>query len=200
MLSLLSSTSPTWAWNPTLRKVGIGVGMAAPTRTSVQREKDRAETAALYLQGWYQVDIAKRVGISQQMVSYDLKVLQKRWQKSALVDIDKAKGQELAKVDRLEREYWAAWIKSKEKGVRAKTTTQRDGKTVSVAREADNREGDPRFLAGVQWCIERRCKIIGIDAPKRQQITGAEGEPLLPVGALVAALLAADKVLADDQS
>lgn len=33
----------------------------------------------------------------------------------------------------------------------------------------------------------------------KHEFTGAEGKPLLPVGALVAALLRADKVLTDDQ-
>jgi hypothetical protein len=27
--------------------------------------------------------------------------------------------------------------------------------------------GDPRFLAGVQWCIDRRAKMLGLDAPSR---------------------------------
>ena len=152
--------------------------MAAPTRTPVQREKDRAETARLYLQGWYQVDIAAHIGVSRTQITYDLKVLQKRWQQSALIDIDKAKAKELAKADYLEREYWEAWAKSKAKGIRARTVKQRDGQVFSVATEADNREGDPRFLAGVQWCIERRCRILGIDAPKKQELTGAEGGPV----------------------
>lgn len=27
--------------------------------------------------------------------------------------------------------------------------------------------GDPRYLAGVQWCIDKRCKLLGLDAPTR---------------------------------
>jgi hypothetical protein len=30
----------------------------------------------------------------------------------------------------------------------------------------------------VRWCIERRCKILGIDAPMRQEHTGAGGGPI----------------------
>lgn len=33
--------------------------------------------------------------------------------------------------------------------------------------------GDPRYLAGVQWCIEIRCKLLGIEAPKRVDVTSA---------------------------
>ncbi|MHC4984512.1 MAG: hypothetical protein ACYTF6_15275, partial [Planctomycetota bacterium] len=38
-----------------------------------------------------------------------------------------------------------------------------------VAKARKGQAGDPRFLAGVQWCIERRCKILGLDAPTKAQ-------------------------------
>jgi hypothetical protein len=34
-------------------------------------------------------------------------------------------------------------------------------------------------LQGVGWCIERRCKLIGIDAPQKQEVTGKDGGPLV---------------------
>ena len=50
--------------------------------------------------------------------------------------------------------------------------------TESIEKTSMGQAGDPRFLAGVQWCIERRCKIIGIDAPTKSELTGAGGKPL----------------------
>ena len=35
----------------------------------------------------------------------------------------------------------------------------------------DRLVGDPRFLAGVQWCIDKRCKIMGLDAPQLVEVT-----------------------------
>jgi hypothetical protein len=31
----------------------------------------------------------------------------------------------------------------------------------------EGQAGNPAFLAGVLTCIERRCSILGLDAPKR---------------------------------
>ena len=134
--------------------------------------RDRRKTADLYLQGWLQADIAGFLGLSQSTVSNDLKALQGQWLRSALLDFDEAKAREVAKVDRLEREYWAAWERSCEDA----ETTKRRGtpgeepgkiKTASVERTVKGQAGDPRFLQGVERCIDRRCKILGVDAAQR---------------------------------
>jgi len=146
-------------------------------RSNGQLARDRRRIADLYLQGWLQVDIAAEVGVSQSTVSLDLKALHKEWQKSALVDIDAAKSKELARIDRLEREYWDAWYRS---CLDAETTTKKAVETAKETRKeavqtAKGQSGDPRFLQGVQWCIERRCKILGIDAPQKQEVSGPGG-------------------------
>ena len=153
--------------------------MAAPKRTPFQIERDRRDVADLYLKGWIQARIAEDLDKSddrdyeftRSMVGYDLRALQKAWQKSALVNIDQAKAKELAKVDRLEREYWNAWERSCAPAI----TTRQEGKAVEggverIVSTSVERKGDPRFLQGVQWCIERRCKIIGIDAPEKHNV------------------------------
>jgi hypothetical protein len=131
------------------------------------------------------VNIGEALGISQATVSRDLSALQKQWLESTLVDFDQAKAKELAKVDRLEREYWAAWERScedaeastlKTKGMVQKRQDE-DGRFVAeqpaeVAKTSKGQAGDPRFLAGIQWCIERRCKILGLDAPEKQEMMG----------------------------
>lgn len=149
-------------------------------RSNGQLARDRRRTADLYLQGWLQADIAKELGNSPATVSRDIKFLQSEWQQSALVDIDAAKAKELAKVDRLEREYWEAWERScqdaetvtqKTKGV-VQRKQDEDGKFVAerpaeATKTSKGQAGDPRFLQGVQWCIDKRCKILGIDAPMK---------------------------------
>jgi hypothetical protein len=128
--------------------------------------------ADLYLQGWLQADIAEEVGVSGATVSRDLKVLQSKWLASALVDFNEAKSQELAKIDRLEREYWHAWARSCENAEQMTQEGTPDS-VEKVKKTSKGQAGDPRFLQGVQWCIERRCKILGVDAPERHEI----GEP-----------------------
>jgi len=110
--------------------------------------------------------------MSQQTVSRDIAALQKDWLASSLLDFNEAKAQTLAKVDRLEREYWAAWARSCEDAetVTEKARASKGGEkpdSVEKTRQAKGQAGDPRFLSGVQWCIEQRCKILGIEAPKR---------------------------------
>lgn len=160
--------------------------MSGKRRKRSQLIRDRRRIADLYLQGWTQAAIGDELHIDQSTVSRDLVALQEAWQESALIDINEAKARELAKVDRLEREYWVAWERSCED---AETVKQRaipvpagtDGatapKVASVEKTSKGQAGDPRFLAGVQWCIDRRCKIIGVDAPVKADFTSA-GEGL----------------------
>src|SRR5215472_19251006 len=86
--------------------------MAAKTRAPLERERDLRETTALYLRGLTQAEIAQRLNVSRQQIGYDLKLLQRRWQESALADFNAKKAAELAKVDELERTYWEAWERS----------------------------------------------------------------------------------------
>jgi hypothetical protein len=110
--------------------------------------------------------------MSQQTVSLDIKALQNEWLASALIDFNEAKAQMLAKIDRLEREYWMAWERSCQDAetVTEKARASRGSEkpdSVEKTKQAKGQAGDPRFLNGVQWCIEQRCKILGIEAPKR---------------------------------
>jgi predicted transcriptional regulator len=144
-------------------------------RGKAQVARDRRRIADLYLQGEIQADIAEALEISQATVSRDIKALQGEWLASALVDFNEAKAQELAKIDKLEREYWDAWQRSCE-DKEATLVENREAKGDKQSKSWLRREGqagDPRFLQGVQWCIERRCKILGIDAPEKKEITGA---------------------------
>ena len=145
-------------------------------RDAAQIAKDRRRIGDLYLKGWLQVDIAKEIGVNQSTVSRDLKTLHKQWLADAAISYDKAKGRELAKIDRLEREYWDAWERSKEDAeieIREQAGATKDDARARLRREKRGRTGDPSFLRGVQWCIEQRCKIFGVEAPKELKHSGA---------------------------
>ena len=153
--------------------------MAAPKRTAIQIERDRRDIADLYLQGWTQHRIAEKLTgkdgreyvISRAMVAYDLGKIENAWRTSALIDLNDARARELAKVDHLERVYWDAWLRSCEDAetLRQEGSGEAPSKIVKTSR---GQAGDPRFLTGVQWCIERRCKIIGVDAPSKSELRG----------------------------
>lgn len=137
-------------------------------RSSGQLARDRRRIADLYLQGWLQVDIAAELDLNQSTISRDLKALYGVWLQSALVDFDEAKANELAKIDRLEREYWDAWGRSR---LDAETETVKEGIDADVREYSEKvfqikgQVGSVSFLRGIQWCIEQRCKILGVEAP-----------------------------------
>ena len=139
--------------------------MAAPKRTKFEREKDLLEISHLYLQGITQAEIGQSLDVTQQQICYDLKILRKRWLQSSVLNIDLAKAKELARIDHLEREYWVAWEKSKNP-VKTKGQKKVDGQVIETTVQAETGTGDPRFLAGVQWCINKRCDIVGMDEVK----------------------------------
>jgi len=143
-----------------------------PRRSASQLARDRRRIAELYLEGWLQADIAEELELSQSTISNDLNALHKQWLESSLIDFDQAKAVEIAKVDKLEREYYRAWRASKE-DKETSVTEKVDSAKAPRAKAQIRREGqvgNPSFLSGVQWCIERRCKILGIDAPQKMQV------------------------------
>lgn len=93
---------------------------------------------------------------------------------------------ELGKINLLEFEYWNAWERSKspkrkseyepEDQVQRVPTPESMGQAETVNRvptryrrtkttiEVGN--GDPRYLEGVQWCIEKRSRLLGLEKPE----------------------------------
>lgn len=159
--------------------------MAAPKRDKFQREYDYERIISYYLKGWRQVDIAAELGLSQQQVSKDLASIQRRWRSDTAINLDEAKSKEIARIDELEREYWAAWESSKSE--RTKARQESSGKVDPLTKKAvadkavmerEQRDGNPAFLAGVLSCIDRRCKLLGLDAPEKREHTGKDGGPI----------------------
>jgi len=135
-------------------------------RSKSQQERDRRNISSLYLQLKTQSEIAETVGVNQSTVSRTLKSLQKEWQSSSLMDFNEAKARELAKIDHLELVYWDAWERSK-KAEETSTTKRVEGDITRTEAQIQKKDsvGDKKFLDGVQWCIDKRCKILGLDSP-----------------------------------
>jgi DNA-binding transcriptional ArsR family regulator len=154
--------------------------MAAPKRTKIQRVKDLEEIARRYLRGETQVQIAEAIGVTQRQISYDLKKIREAWIASSVRDFDEIVAGQLARIDELERTYWQAWIDSG--GIRMKTTVRsRGGEEKESIVLSEDSPGDPRFLAGVQWCIAERSKLLGAYAPTKQEVTSDAGPLVIQV-------------------
>ena len=142
--------------------------MAPNKRNKAQIISDRLEIAQRYLQGQFQHEIADALNLAQEMVSYDLKAIYQHWQESYAHQLDQLRAQELARIDNLERTYWEAWEQSQQP--REITSTAKQGEKIKVTKRTEHRNGNPAYLSGVQWCIERRCKLLGLDASVKADI------------------------------
>ena len=167
--------------------------MPGSKRTSLEAERDRAYIAQRYLRGWSLQEIADGIPtinggkytLTVRTITSDIARLRDEWKERAQVSIADAKTKELAKIDALEEEAWRAWQRSVQEKKRQKTGrretaelkatgegTKRgtDGKQQdSVEVWKDEQYGDPRFFAVVQWCIDKRCKLLGLDAPAKHE-------------------------------
>lgn len=133
----------------------------------------RKMEAADYLRGMTQAELSEKYEIDQSTVSRDLEAIRQEWLQSTLVDFNEIKVQELAKIDNLERIYWEAWERSV--GVHTRTTetySDKDGTKYSTLTYP--LVGDSKFLQGIQWCIEQRCKLFGLYEAAKIDITWKE--------------------------
>lgn len=150
--------------------------MAGRRKNSKERQHQLAAVSALYLKGMLQYEIAEQLGITKAQITYDIKKLQAQWIESSLVNIDAVRQRELAKIDALEREYWDAWQNSK--GTHEVKITAKEQEKIKASLRSEELSGNPQFLTGVQWCIEQRCKILGLNAPKKIAETDPFGNPI----------------------
>lgn len=153
--------------------------MAWSAVAKTKQAQKRLEIADRYVKGETQGQIGESMGLSFKTVSYHLKKVRDAWEKEAVLDMDKAKGRELAKLNKLELEYWGAWERSKkhkERTLSRSKVSKRSKKTedddtakeqTESATSKEQRDGNPAFLQGILNCIDRRCKILGLDAPLR---------------------------------
>jgi hypothetical protein len=125
----------------------------------------RQQIAELYLQSWTQVAIAGRLGISQSIVSDDLKRIRQEWRASTIRDFDLAQIEELQKIDRIEREAWSAWAQSQKPAQSA--VINGDGGDRPTRKSIRNQHGDARLLEVILKCNAARRTMLALDPPMR---------------------------------
>jgi len=149
-----------------------------PPRTTVKlkRAQRRVQVAELHLKGWTHRQIAARLGIDSATIRHDLAHLRRDWQTSAIGDFHQAQQQELARLAQVEREAWSAWDDSKRDLVTTKVSKEGDENRSKQRAEQTTRgqSGNPRYLDVIQRCIERRCKMFGLDVPLRRVEEGGQ--------------------------
>lgn len=150
--------------------------MAAPKRSKYQLQRDRSVLAKLYAMDMYSQDeladilnqaTGAKYKLSQQQISYDIRIIEKEWREERVTEIDKIKNHELAKLAGIEMQYVRGFMRSI--GERKKTAKKLKGKegreTKEISINTEDHIGDPRWLDGVLSVIQVRAKMLGLDAP-----------------------------------
>jgi len=119
--------------------------MKESTAKRVEMEERRRKVASLYLRKIKQETIAEKLEISQATVSRDLTWLRKQWRKAAITDVDARRGQELAELEEMELDCTMQFTATK----------------------------DPRFLGLRLRIKERIAKMLGLDEPEKQSLSGS---------------------------
>lgn len=160
-------------------------------RSRGQIEADRVWIAQMYIRGMSQGEIARQLGermgrkVTSSAIGKEIKLIQEAWLSTYIKDFDELRSKELAHVDELERAYWEEYLASKKdieeherdeetwerpvvvNGVLERQITQRSREIKRVK----GKDANAVFLQGVQWCIEQRCRILGLLAPTRLDIS-----------------------------
>ena len=97
-----------------------------------------------------QEEIARREGVARQTINADVKALREAWRKELIDDPVAIKAQELAELNDMERDCIRGYALSH----------------------------DRTWIAERRLIKERKAKLLGLDAPVRQEHSGPEGGPI----------------------
>ena len=131
-------------------------------RSAAQRTADLEFIEGHVLRGRTQTEIAELLSasrpycVSRSQVSYDVDTLKQRWLESAGEAVATSKARALRMIDAIERELWEAWEQSKAGGT----------------------AGNPTFLTQLLNAHDRRAKLLGLDAPAKNELSGPAGGPV----------------------
>ena len=158
-------------------KPGVRRGRPAGAlgRTHKKKLSDQMRVGRLYLHGYAVDEIASLTGLGERMVQSEITALRKGWTQRAQLDVQTATFRELDRIDALERTAHEGWMRSLgQVNVETKQATSASGGNVNRAtvRNAGNRDGNPVFLARMAWCVEQRCKILGLEKPLAVEVRG----------------------------
>ena len=138
------------------------------TRPSEQRLSDRSKLAGLYLHGVSTADTAVRVGLTRRTVQAELMCIKTEWRTRTQIDFESAIAQQLDRVDLVEKYAFEEWERSlTRKTVETKQAVRTvNGQVDRATLRAETGNGNPVYLARMSWCIEHRCRILGLEKPR----------------------------------
>ena len=124
--------------------------MAKSKEQRHQTEERRRRVATMLTGHATQEEIARRLEVSRQTISADVKALRKLWRKELVENPAQLKAQELAELNDMERDCMRQF----------------------------SRLSDRAWIAERRMIKERKHKLLGLDAPAKQEISAPGGGPI----------------------
>ena len=170
---------------------GIKGHKNAPRRTAYQIRADRVFLTDLMIRG---MSLERMADALAEARGYRLHFSTIRRELGIIIDeykernddlLDRHRQRQLMRLDAQEAEAWRAWEKSKEDAITKqgeRTTGQNGaagGREKSLVKQA-GRVGNAEFLRVMLSIAERRCKLLGLDAPARNVLMNPDGSPIQP--------------------
>jgi len=153
-------------------------------RSEQEHLRDLDRTAHLYLRGYSHQQIADIVSgerqytISRQQISKDIAKIRQMWIDSASLAYEEAIGRELAKIDELERAAWDAFERSMgDKKIELKEVVKNkgggmpDAEKMRALTKTSSEKGATEYLKIIQWCIDKRVELLGIQTSSSASLT-----------------------------
>jgi hypothetical protein len=142
-------------------------------------EARRQQVYELFMRGMPLSRIAQELGVHKSQITRDLKHIRRQWQETRLEDLNTLKDEELARLAKIQHDAWLAWERScKDAETMEVTGTSQGGKgePAKVKKVTKGQAGDSRYLAIILDCVKQRCRLLGLEAPKKLDHTSG-GQP-----------------------
>jgi predicted transcriptional regulator len=145
--------------------------MAPPKHKSkIAREEHLEEVARLDRRGYSTYDIARKLGVTQGQVSYDIKKIRDRYAKMATEHYAAKVAQKRVEYREVRKEAWEAWERSKEDARRRVEETGTGGSGSTWEKTAETTEGrlpDNSYLKTIVDTLKAECDLEGLNKPLR---------------------------------
>jgi hypothetical protein len=159
-------------------------------RTRQQREADLVRIAEMHVTGMMQAEIAAELDLSQPQICKDIRLIYERWGTGKPEALAVAKNRMLAEIaanKRICRQAWRDSLKPKETlsqkqvstpGAVADGEAGPDRNRDEVGKRVEERDGNVAFLRELREYLALECKIHGLDAAQKVEMSGGEGPPI----------------------
>ena len=136
-------------------------------RTRIAAER-RTHVSALFLEGFPQYEIAKKLDVSVSTISRDLQALHTFWHEESIRNYDEIIREEVLKLDHIEHVAWLGYYESKKE---VQTTNKpRPGDDIDkpgqcITETITQKAGDARFLKQIADCVFKKIQLYGAARP-----------------------------------